>query len=204
LGDIERVPETHVLPFRRICSLLVSEPGTGATEVATGWFFGRDMIVTADHIFQPFARPVVTVWPGRNEHEDTPFGAWTTKDVKRSPAGDADYAAIFVSQPVGDSVGTFGIASLGQSLRGARVEVSGYAGIDHGDSQWDGIGRVITDDGAEFQYDILTRSGQSGSPVWLVGNSDDLVGLHVADNKALRFTEGMVTQLLTWRDAARV
>jgi V8-like Glu-specific endopeptidase len=199
MGALELVTSPHLLPFRRICSLLLEEGGR--REVATGWFFGNEMLVTAGHVFTDFGEPQITVWPGRNNQNDTYFGVWTTRRFQRSMNGQ-DYAAIYVPQPVGESVGTFGIATLDQPLTAARIEVAGYSHRDGGVAQWSGIGPVVSVDANEIQYEVLTETGQSGAPVWIVGDHDYLVGLHVADDKAIRFTEQIVQDLLAWRDGA--
>jgi V8-like Glu-specific endopeptidase len=97
-------------------------------------------------------------------------------------------------------VGTFGIANLDLNLANQRVEVAGHHANETSGRQLHGQAEVIASANQTIEYDLLTLAGLSGSPVWLAGAPDFLVGMHIGSNKADRFSERMVQEILQWRD----
>jgi V8-like Glu-specific endopeptidase len=195
MSVLEPVAAPHTLPYRRVASVRAEQ--AARVEVGTGWFFGDFLVVTAAYVLGGVSDPLITVWPGRSEQQDSFFGVWTTRRFRIGTAGD--YAGIFLPQPVGLSVGTFGIANLDLPLNSASVEVAGYTSADLGTRQWHAQGPVIASSSAAFEYDITTLPGQSGSPLWFVGDPDHLAGMHDASNHGIRFSENIIRELLEWR-----
>src|SRR5579863_8415913 len=103
MGDLAPVSSTHELPFRRICLLVLQSQGV--SEIATGWFLGEHLIVTAAHVStQMPPGPSVTVWPGRLNEGDSYFGNWTS-NLKIAVGKAGPYAGIWLPEPIGLNVG---------------------------------------------------------------------------------------------------
>ena len=194
-GQIEPVGVTTGLPYRRIC-LVQAGPQRG-----TGWFFGPSLVVTAAHVVGGAAPNAVSIWPARHDEHDTPFGKWTSAEIAVSSNG-ADYAGVFLREPVGERVGTFGIASLGAVDVFKQVVVTGYTLGDDGRQPFTGSGAVSNRGEEDFDYGIQTVQGQSGAPVWLADNSDLVAGIHVGNGQALLITDAVLEQLLAWRSGS--
>jgi len=192
---LEPLAAPHILPYRRIASIRVNDGSSD--RVATGWFFGDSLVITAAHVFDNLTDPLITLWPGRSDADDAFFGVWTTRRFRIAKEGLC--AGIFVPQPVGLSVGTFGIANIDQSVDDRLIEVAGYEALDNGQRPVHGIGPIISASHSTIKYDVITMPGQSGAPVWLDGDPDFLVGVHQTDGEGTRFSEALVLELLAWR-----
>jgi glutamyl endopeptidase len=197
---LKKVSETRVLPYQRICQLTLKN--AGATEVATGWFFGDNLVITAAHVFDRFGfgtDVTVEICPGQSAQHPIPFGAFPAQASWPSQNAGSDYAGVWLTQPIGASLGTFGIASPDIDLVTQTVDVTGYPLQDGVPDLWTVSGLVVNAEAKGLRYNLETRPGQSGSPVWLDGYSDLVVGLHSQDGFAVRFDENAVTELLAWR-----
>ncbi len=195
LGDVDRrkqILETDLLPWRMLCSLdIVSQNGLGY--VGTGWFVAPRTLITAGHcVYDPvelggWAR-MITVMPGRNG-DSTSLGiadssrfSTTDRWIEHQDA-DYDYAAIHLSEDLGQAVGSFGIGTLPDAeLQNRLLNISGYpVSPGNGKFQYFHANRVKAVTARRVFYDIDTMGGQSGSPVWtyLDGSSDPVVvGIH--------------------------
>ena len=80
---LRRVDETRLLPYQRICVLTIT--GTGGTELATGWLFGDNLVITAAHVLEAFDQNAeIEVCPAQSAAHDKPFGAWPARTFRRS------------------------------------------------------------------------------------------------------------------------
>jgi glutamyl endopeptidase len=195
LGDVDRrkqILETDLLPWRMLCALdIVSQNGLGY--VGTGWFAGPRTVITAGHcVYDPvelggWARQI-TVVPGRNGDAASLGTAnssrfSTTDRWIEAQDADFDYAAIHLSEDLGNAVGSFGIGTLPDAeLQNRLLNISGYpVSPGNGKFQYFHANRVKAVTARRVFYDIDTMGGQSGSPVWTyLDNSTDpvVIGIH--------------------------
>jgi glutamyl endopeptidase len=181
----QRVPDTDLNPWRKICALRIRGPG-GTGAIGTGWFIGPRTVVTAGHcvfsqtFFGGWA-DAVEVIPGLNRLQNRslvrPFGStvarrmsvldrWAKSD-DREP--DFDIGCIHLDEPLGDETGWFGFASLPpDELVAFMVNISGYpSDLGGGDEQHFAKNRILHVSERRIFYDVDTHGGQSGAPVWI-------------------------------------
>ncbi|MBL7255719.1 trypsin-like serine peptidase [Paractinoplanes lichenicola] len=187
IGPDERVRifDTHLSPWRMICSLRLTGP-TGAGAIGTGWFIGPRTVLTAghcvfsSHFFGGWASQIQVV-PGRNGPGDsavsTPFGRVTStrfSAIDRWVAGenaDYDIGCIHLAedQDLGNTVGWFSLAAPpAEDLAGFLLNISGYPGDrGAGQEQYFARNRVLRVTERRVFYEVDTFGGQSGAPVWI-------------------------------------
>lgn len=195
LGDVDRrkqILETDLAPWRMICSLQIIN-NNNLEYVGTGWFAGPRTIITAGHcVFDPVElggwAKRINVVPGRNGDatlgsvESTQYS--TTDRWLEAQDADYDYAAIHLSDDVGSTAGSFGLAVMPDAeLVGRMVNISGYpASPGEGRLQYFHANRVKAVTERRLFYDVDTMGGQSGSPVWAYLDDDVtkpfVVGIH--------------------------
>jgi V8-like Glu-specific endopeptidase/outer membrane protein OmpA-like peptidoglycan-associated protein len=205
-----RVTNTRAAPFRYICNLV---DNNGLTPMCTGTLIAPNVVLTAAHCLFNRTPARMTVVPGRNGIQ-RPFGtanaqkfgfAQNFKDANDFVTPN-DYAVIYLSQPIGNTVGHWSIAHtssptdpLGTSISGAplptgqqRVNISGYPAdkcFVTGNppqrvcQQWRARNRLRVVQGGMMHYLNDTFGGHSGSPVWIKRPASlggrVMVGLHV-------------------------
>ncbi|MGF1465605.1 MAG: trypsin-like serine peptidase [Sandaracinaceae bacterium] len=191
LDERERVRDTDDYPWRMICSLQIEGP-LGAA-IGTGWLAGPRTVITAGHcVFHPqiggwadrvvlragrdLSRAVVTL-------ESSDFSTTTAWKNQLDP--NFDYAAIHLTEADAaavERVGWFCTALLGDAeLQGRRVNVSGYPADKGGTTQWHAAKQVLFVSPHRLFYDVDTHGGQSGAPVWIQDDPDEVprvVGIH--------------------------
>jgi glutamyl endopeptidase len=188
-----RISDTDKLPWRMIAGLrLMPKPPLSSSFIGTGWFIGPKTLLTAGHCVysqSDFGGWIgqIEVSPGRNGGKfpyntvtATRFSATEVWQTSSDP--DFDIGCIHLNDPVGDTVGYFKIASLGDAdLADALVNVSGYPGDrGNGTEQYHHVNRVLRTAAKRIYYDVDTYGGQSGSPVWYqAGRSDHPVAVAV-------------------------
>jgi glutamyl endopeptidase len=176
VDDRVRVPDTSATPWRCICHLEITFD-SGQVAFGTGWFAGKNTVITAGHcLYTRGATPrkarQVRIIPGR-DGTMAPYGyvvanrfAWnkkwetTDKDVD---AAAYDYGAIFIDddkdsdvsgESFGERIGYFGLRCYppeeDKLLEMAIVNNAGYpheATKPYG-TMWFNAGRVRIDSGA--------------------------------------------------------
>lgn len=213
--DRTQVTNTTAIPWRRICSLLITS-ADGNRWIGTGWLIGPRTVITAGHCVYMHASGgwarSIEVIPGRNA-SNKPLGSCVATDF-RSVRGwverqkrACDYGAIILPAnfPFGSTVGTFDFAQVANSqLTGLRVNLAGYPGDKPTGTQWF-HSRVLTSiTPRTLVYDIDSAGGQSGAPVWWrQGTKRYVVGIHTngatSGNSATRIAGGVFTNLDAWR-----
>lgn len=192
---LQPVPNTSISPGKEVCRVVVK--ANGREELATGWLLSLHAVVTAAHVFHNKPDPVIQVSPGFNGGA-APFGTHETKRFEFAPDG-SDCAVVFLRENVHQDVGAFGFGTADTS--GPMARVRGYTGDTSGRTQMHGEGAFMTI-GARLEYEIPTKDGQSGGPVW---GSDDLrtvIGIHRDFQLGVGITEALFGQLSAWRNRA--
>lgn len=216
IGDDSRevIADTRVSPWRMVCHLVV-ENDRGLRFTGTGWLGGPRTVYTAAHVLLDLrqAHRATRVWviPGRKGNVGSTFEA-IGMDVhpqwrNGQPEG-FDAAAIWLSTPIGQTLGTFGFQARPDStLNQLPVQSAGYP--DDRD-----LGRPI---GTPMRCDdhihrvlpqllatqLDTRVGQSGSPVFVSEAQGAIaLGIHAYGNPtmnhAVRLTNDLARQLVAW------
>jgi V8-like Glu-specific endopeptidase len=207
-------------PWRCIASLRITAKD-GTSWLGTGWLVNRRVLLTAGHCVYMADHggwpQQIEVIPGR-DGDTFPFGSCNAAAF-RSVNGwvndgnrDYDYGAILLPEncAYGDQLGWFGYQVRDDdNLKSVTVNISGYPGeLPQGTlipgRQWFLSGPVKTAETFEFEYDIDTTGGQSGSPVWIM--LDDGVrygvGIHTdgssAGNSATRITQEVFDNVTNW------
>ncbi|MDP5217007.1 trypsin-like peptidase domain-containing protein [Ruegeria sp. 2205SS24-7] len=200
------VQNTSYFPFTAICKLVMTRPS--GTYGGTGFYIAPDLILTAGHNLFGNAPGTstleeatsVSIRPGQQSNSNIPhrFSVrtqdWTIHPTWRSSgASDRthDMAVIRVTQgpPNGEH---FHLINYSPSPE-APIAVCGYGGQDvASDRQHLDIDRVrrLTGGGEIVEYNLQTRKGNSGSPVFAHFNNDSsggdlpeaipVMGVHVA------------------------
>jgi glutamyl endopeptidase len=220
-----RIRETEETPWRMVCALEIEGPW--GNFVGTGWLAGPRTIITAGHcVFDStqmggWAKKI-RISPGRDgdERPVAPVESEKFSTVDRWRANqdpDFDMAAIHLTQPLGDTLGWFGVASLtDDQLRGYMVNVSGYPGTPGGGTeQWWAKNRIREVTPRRIFYEVDTSGGQSGGPAYIYESVDSppvVVGIHAYGtggtpqnipfqvNSAPRIIPEVVAQIQTWID----
>jgi glutamyl endopeptidase len=222
--DRQRVTDTELTPWRRICSLQMrGRMGTGI--IGTGWLVGPRTVITAGHcvysqdFFGGWATEI-TVIPGRNgTHE--PFGRTISEDFSstdrwvRERDPDFDIGCIHLNEPVGETAGWFGFATLpADDLQDYLINVSGYPGdLGNGTQLYTHRNRILRVTEQRIYYDVDSYAGESGGPAWIIESDNaapTVVGIHaygitgtpaalgITANSAPRITSDIFEQIEAW------
>ena len=196
--DREQVEDTTGSPHRRVGQIQYFEHGGSYT--CTGWLISPDTVATAGHCVPADAQDI-TFSPGRNGSEK-PFGTQNATEVwhDTDSARDHDWAAIKLDEPIGETVGWFGIASNdGQDLTGEDARVIGYPGDKAYATMWQHTGTIGTTTSRQIHYDTDTAGGQSGSAV-TDGPGETAYAIHTSGtsqrNVGLRLTGELFNTLV--------
>lgn len=196
------VPNTTIFPHSAIC-LLEMQDAAGSVSRGTGFYIGRNRILTCAHNL--YNKASVTIIPGKNGNggaSTEPFGRTTvTSSSWRIPASYAgsnratDLAVIDnvpIDAPNGqwfDSLEELnqsrpeGVVVCGYSSRSTKVPeltaaIDGFRQHLHA-----GYIAALADDDSTFSYPILTLKRASGSPVYYISTQGGqphsyVVGVH--------------------------
>lgn len=143
----KRIRDTEASPFRMVCALRIEAPW--GTFVGTGWLAGPRTLVTAGHCVYDRSNmggwaERIMVTPAQDGDEPPAFASFEAKRFstvdrwqdERDP--DFDIGAIHLDDPVGYTVGWFGVGALtDDELSDQMVNISGYpANPGGGVQQW--------------------------------------------------------------------
>lgn len=224
-ADRQRVTDTRVSPFRKICDLEITT-ADGSRKSGTAWFITPRTLVTCGHclfVFSPgtSAHGIVRrvrVMPARNGEMDASKSlvGWAevppenlrVHDRWRNEGNlDFDYGVIILppDQPLGAEVGIFKVQDFSeQALTGARATLSGYPDNVPEGTQWTETNPIKQVASAHLFYDIFTVGGQSGSPLYFSGSEGQTAcAIHnfgnVPFNRGVRITPSVISQLNAWK-----
>jgi glutamyl endopeptidase len=228
--DRSPVANTKLRPWSMICSLKIVA-GDGKKYQGTGAIIAPNKVLTAGHNLFKAARGgmsmQVEVIPGQNGPDTKPFGSSISRKFSLSEkwlndSGDNnienDLGCIHLSTPIMGETGSFQYSPLPtHDLSGQNAYVAGYPLGDWENRSYDGNSIYIAQDkfmnmdesSKILSYKTDTISGNSGSPVWILGDSNlpILVGIHVSGdedkkvNYAIRMTNNVVEQIRGWIQA---
>lgn len=224
------VVNTKLRPWSMICSLKIVA-GDGKPYQGTGAIIAPNKVLTAGHNLFKAARGgmsrQVEVIPGQNGPNTKPFGSSISRKYDLSEkwlkdSGDNnkenDLGCIHLSTPIMGETGSFQYPPLPtDKLSGQNAYVAGYPAGDWENRFYDGNTLYIAKDkfmnmdesSKVLSYKTDTFSGNSGSPVWILGenNLPLLVGIHVSGdedkkvNYAIRMTNNVIEQIRSWIQA---
>jgi V8-like Glu-specific endopeptidase len=207
------VPNTTQTPWRCVCQLVVE--GLHEEQVlGTGWFAAPRTVVTAGHNLVSHktgrAATRVTIIPGRNGNH-APFDYFEASAFDVHPlwkeAGSPlhDLGALWLDKPVGERVGWFGFASPSDAaLRRLIVNTAGYPADKRIGTQWFNAGRIDDIEAQVLHYGLDTEEGQSGSPIFFVGDSNSrvVVAVHAyggdGSNSGIRVNDDVFDLFSGW------
>jgi V8-like Glu-specific endopeptidase len=223
--DRQRVADTRVSPFRKICDLVITA-GDSTRHSGTAWFISPRTLVTCGHclfVFQPGTAAhgmvnKVLVMPARNGETQASQSlvGWVevtqenfrVHDCWRNEGNlDFDYGVIILppNQALGAQVGFFNVGHFpDQTLDESRPTLSGYPDNAPDGTQWFETNPIRQVAPAHLFYDIFTFAGQSGSPVFFADTAQQTAcAIHnfgnVPFNSGVRITPAVIAQLNAWK-----
>lgn len=204
LSPVRDLSDTTAVPWRMVAHLLLRTPDD--TYHGTAFLITNSVLLTAGHnlFFHDIKRtPAITVYPGRNGHQG--YGVFRPKAI-RVAAGwlhgdaDADFGIIALDQPIGQTLGRFGVRDLPPDHPN-EVYVTGYPADRNPRTQCVGAGTITGTTARRISYSVETLDGQSGGPVAL-RDSLSAVAIHVArpsgPAQAIRITEVVKAEVTGW------
>jgi glutamyl endopeptidase len=224
-SDRQRAVDTRVSPFRKVCDLIITA-ADGTLHSGTAWFITPRMLLTCGHclfVFSPGTSThgliqKVLVMPARNGETEPSESLVGWVEVVQADLRvherwqaeknlDFDYGVIILppDKPLGAQVGVFLVDKFPDQFLGqARPTISGYPDDVPDGTQWFETNRITEVDPAHLFYDIFTMPGQSGSPLFLTINNQQVAcAIHnfgaVPFNRGVRITQDVLNQLNAWR-----
>ncbi len=215
IGDDERsrFTDTHLAPWRMICSLRI-HAASGAVMIGTGWLIGPRTVLTAGHCIatrEHGAHARIEVMAGRNGDVfpfDTRVVDHGRMEVHPRWANgfdpDRDVGVLHLPDELGRETGWFATATpTDGELAGLLVNVAGYPGsIEvggrrtrvNGRELWWHADAIARSDAERIFYATDTSGGQSGGPVWTAtdqGGAPIGIAVHAYGATQLRLPGGL-------------
>ena len=185
------VDDTSAFPHSAIC-LLTMDDGSGGKSFGTGFYIGRNRILTCGHNLDGAAQ--VTIVPGKNGAGTKPFGSctvssssWRVSPRYLSSKASGDDLAVIDNVPIAAPNGRWFEFLNGTPSNRLPLVVCGYSrksdavpelsALMDGDKQHLHGGYAASmSDPEVIEYPILTLHRASGSPVYTIeGSGSDLV-----------------------------
>ena len=92
-----------------------------------------------------------------------------------------DYAILVLDSPIGDKSGYFGAKSA-RKQKGLAIKVIGFPGTKNSKNPWVSPGKVTELHNGYFYYDADVMGGNSGSPVFMQSDSENIIALNSFGN----------------------
>ena len=198
------VPNTTIFPHSAICLLEMKDASGSVVSRGTGFYIGRNRILTCGHNLAPAARVSVDVVPGKNGQGagTEPFGrfnvaraSWRVPGSYTGPNTGFDLAVIDnvpnaapgdrwfdvleeLNQSRPEGVVVCGYSSKSPKVPELTAAIDGYKQHLHA-----GYIAALGAGDSTFDYPILTLKRASGSPVYYISDKDGglkayVVGVH--------------------------
>jgi len=209
-----RVSPTTYFPVAARSRLAMTFPDGYAAD-CSGHLVGNKYLLTAGHCIHSQAHggyaTSVSVFPGQDGNLK-PYGGAVSVHIRtttgwvNSEDTDVDYALLTLSSNLGDTIGWFGLAYLGDDSldNEPQVTLAGYPADKPWGTQWSESGPIIDYDDDLLYYDIDSFGGDSGAGVAIIRNTDRhyVTGVHHgwegSDNLAVRITSARFNQIEGW------
>ncbi|MCW1248615.1 trypsin-like serine protease [Acaricomes phytoseiuli] len=201
--DREQVQDTTAPAYRRIGQINFKQ-GSGSY-ICTGWLISARSVVTAGHCLDGRVSDI-TFSPARNGGSN-PYGTYRATEIwvdgRGVNASGGDWGLITLDQPVGDTVGWYGLAPRQvNEFVGNDATVVGYPGDKPRGTMWQGTDAVTGANARIFSYRTDTYGGQSG-PAVTIANPNTSNGIHIwggsSSNSATRITGELFSTLAQLR-----
>ena len=221
LGQDDRVQQqnTYLYPWSAIASLVITAHD-GSVWSGSAFFITPTLLLTAGHcVFLRSAAGKESRWaqsirifPGRNG-VSTPFGELHPRAMYSSAGwvdhglSSFDYGAIAIAPgPVQKQIGNFGYNAMYATNPSDRlVTVAGYpAGRGESHELYYDVRRVNGYNETMLYYDTDTSGGQSGGPVFVLGNDNSYyaIAIHTTGgtnaNWGRRIDADVLTNIVAW------
>jgi glutamyl endopeptidase len=232
-----RVTPTSSAPWQYIARILFSYPN-GTWKICTGFFIGPYTVATAGHCVHDMTRVTpggvngwatdAIVYPGYDAGAEPfarglPYQLYSTKGWTERQDPLYDYGAIYLTAPLGDTVGYFNFGYFSDSylstfFSSGVAAIAGYPldkdavcpGGNPAGCLWTDSGPVTSMTSTILNYSISTdNAGQDGAPIW-INDSGNLyaVGVNLfsagdplcstGKNCGLRITSDVAANFMTW------
>lgn len=207
------VQDAHAYPNCCVCHLEMRD-GNGRQKTGTGWFVGRNTVITAAHnlISSDFRARSVYVYAGRSPRQGSVWsgpGKWydVHPDWRGSAKPACDVAAVWVEQEQ-DRVGNLRVIAPGQSLaKDQGIAVAGYPKTLPYGAQGHARGALLGIRDGRIDHGLPTAEGVSGGPIWILDSDGmaQVVGIHthapsVDGTEAVLITDPISQLIRQWRD----
>lgn len=215
-----RVTATTTYPYR--ANALITWSVSGGTASCTGWFIGRNTVVTAGHCVNRgkgggwYYRPSYKIYAGRNG-TSAPYGYCTAKTLysvvgwTNSGYDDYDYGVIKLNCYVGNTTGWYGFYwTSATSMNGLPAYVVGYPGDKTFGTMWRSNDSIRVTQPRRLFYANDTFGGQSGSAVYRNTSTGPYgMAIHAYGtgstypytyNHGTRITQSVFNNLVYWKN----
>lgn len=211
-------------PMARRTALITYINGSNSY-VCTGWFIGKDTVVTAGHCVhgggsgESWSRNV-KVYPAYSQTNSprAPYGHCSARRLYSvtgwtgSGNPNFDYGAIKLNCNIGYTTGWFGFRALSNAaIKTTPAIINGYPGDKPTTDPWLSADRVRTYSNNKIYYRNDTAGGMSGSPVWYDDGSSSgapwAIGIHTSgvngagNNSGVRINSRVFNNLSKWKNA---
>ncbi|MDA2809140.1 hypothetical protein O4J56_00660 [Nocardiopsis sp. RSe5-2] len=172
--------ETDFYPYTTVVSM-VRDAGDDGVEYCTGWMAGPDLVVTAGHCVADggsgdfYEADTFRLAPAYDDRYDpaAPFGECGARQLFSQDGwvhdGESkyDFGAVKLDCTIGEATGWLGYFWTVRSLQGPTSTITQYPG-DKKREMWEAKGGVYDPllPGLQYDHDIDTMPGSSGSPVY--------------------------------------
>ncbi|WP_343248723.1 hypothetical protein [Diplocloster hominis] len=193
-------------PYSRIGRVVITydTPEGIQSYSATGWLFGKNVIMTAAHAvyrheFESFPTSV-KFEPARNGDEIS-YPDVNITDVivpqiyidqkeRNLPRVRHDYAILIADQDIGLQYGYFGARYQMGSLVDNGGLVTGYPGdlSQNGVELYRAMGMIVADNGQILDHTVDTANGDSGAPLYVYWDENGWVALGVHVGEAIEYS----------------
>ncbi|WP_050028793.1 caspase family protein [Verrucomicrobium sp. BvORR034] len=207
-NDQRHARDSEHFPWRAV-SYLEATFQSGETFRGSGFCVGQRLLLTAGHCLLGRGNRAVSinVFPGL-QHGRTVAEATTSTVYRVHPRWETlqdpefDYGLVMLPSSA-PWIGTRVLSDV--EITGLNCFVAGYP-VDRSLNVWAAAGLVQAAGDTLLSHRIDSENGQSGGPIFHVTDELDafVVGIHTQGtptlNHGIRFTEGVLTQVLAWAD----